>query len=67
MSIQKASPADLRKAKEMCDALIRAGIDFVPVVVTSEEDRKDLLDKSIGRLFIMERKAKSAEAAGGTV
>lgn len=58
MRVQKASPVDLRKAKAMCDALVRAGIDFVPMVVTSEEQKQQMLKQLGVDLDAMEAAAK---------
>lgn len=41
--IQRASPRDLRIALDLVNHLKMSGIDFVPVPVTSQEQKKELL------------------------
>lgn len=43
--MNKASPADLRKCAQLSNALIRAGIEFVPVIVTDQQQKNRLLEK----------------------
>lgn len=57
MSATKASPAELRKAAAMSDALIKAGIDFVPVIVESENHKQRLLGELGYKLDQMEKEA----------
>lgn len=37
--MKRAEPADLRIAIEIAHALMKAGIDFVPIPVLSDEDK----------------------------
>lgn len=37
--MNRASPVDLRAALEIANALMKAGIDFVPIPVLSDEDK----------------------------
>jgi len=37
--MKRADPADLRAALEIANALMKAGIDFVPTPVLSDEDK----------------------------
>lgn len=37
--MNRASPVDLRNALEIAENLVKAGIDFVPVPVLSDEDK----------------------------
>ena len=57
MSTIKASPAELRKAIAISNALKEAGVDFVPVIVESEEHKKALVAQMMQRLEEMERQA----------
>lgn len=43
--MNKASPTDLRKCAQLASALIRAGIEFVPVIVTDQQQKNRLLEK----------------------
>jgi hypothetical protein len=40
--MNKASPVELRKAMIACDALVKAGIDFIPVPVIDQDHKVDL-------------------------
>lgn len=57
MSATKATPAELRKAAAMSDVLIKAGIDFVPVIVESENHKQRLLGELGYKLDQMEKEA----------
>lgn len=55
--IQRASPKDLRKSLELVNQLKMSGIDFVPVPVTSQEQKKELLIMFEKALQELEKKA----------
>lgn len=55
--IQRASPKDLRTALELVHQLKMSGIDFVPVPVTSQEQKKELLIMFEKALQELEKKA----------
>lgn len=57
MSAVKASPAELRAASRMSGELIGAGIDFVPVIVESEEHKQNLLAQLMSQLEKMQKEA----------
>lgn len=42
-TLNRASPADLRKAKMLVDAMVNAGIDFVPIPVVSDDHKLKLM------------------------
>lgn len=62
--MNRASPADLRKALDVVDAYIKAGILFVPMPVLGEADHRMLVDKADSRL---DQIAKRQEVAQGDV
>lgn len=57
-ALNRASPADLRRAMEAASALMKAGILFVPMPVTSAADQAQLAEQMDQRL---EQLAKQAE------
>lgn len=60
--MERASPADLRTAIEAANALMCAGIMFVPMPIISAADAEELKAKAYARLEAMEREAESDEA-----
>jgi len=48
--MNKASPVDLRKAMDATDALVKAGILFVPMPVLGPTDHKELIKRASERL-----------------
>jgi hypothetical protein len=61
--IERASPAQLRKALELANLFVKMGINFVPVPVASEEEQRAFVEQSLAKLAKMER---AAEPASGT-
>lgn len=57
--MNRASPADLRKAMEMANALTKAGIRFVCMPADSDAEHAALLNQADQRL---EQMAQEAEA-----
>lgn len=55
--MNRAKPVDLRHAMESATALMRAGIMFVAVPVTSQEDMQKLRAESLTRLEQMAQEA----------
>jgi len=62
--IERASPVQLRKALEMANHFVKAGINFVPVPVANEEEQRALLARAITKLNAMEQDAACAERSG---
>ncbi|MFI8479682.1 DUF1382 family protein [Pseudomonas sp. NPDC078700] len=56
--MNRASPADLRKAMEAANHLLKAGIAFVPMPVSTPEELAALQLQMIERLEAMEAEAK---------
>lgn len=54
--MNRASPADLRKAMEIAQLLLRAGIDFVPVPVLDQEQKDAAVADLNRRLEILNKK-----------
>lgn len=59
MSIQRASPADLRKALEIANTLAKAGLLFIPMPVLSAEDASGLQRQAFERLDKLTQAAES--------
>lgn len=53
--MNKASPVALRKSIEMANALVQAGILFVPVPALSEKEKDDLLNEAMEKLDRIEK------------
>ena len=60
--MNRASPADLRKALEVANSLARAGILFVAIPVADSNERDKRIAEGVERLGEM---AKQAEVEGG--
>ena len=61
MTIERASPSDLRKALEVAQLLAKNGIDFVPVPVADSESKAHLVEISAVALAAMGAKAEPQE------
>lgn len=51
--MNRASPAEIRKALELANTLARAGVLFVPIPLLDEKDKADLgwlIEKQMDRL-----------------
>ena len=48
--MERASPVELRKAIAMANALIEAGLSFVPVPVLDDADREALVAQAMARM-----------------
>lgn len=53
--MNRANPADLRKALECAQLLIKSGIDFVPVPVLNTQDKEALISDVEQRLRSLEQ------------
>jgi hypothetical protein len=60
--VKRASPADLRRALEAAQAMVKAGIDFMPVPVRSDLDRAELAYMAKKRLDEMESESKEVQS-----
>jgi Protein of unknown function (DUF1382) len=60
--MNRASPAELRKAMEVATTLLKAGIMFVCVPVMSETDYSDLVHLAKQRMGEMVAAAEAEEA-----
>lgn len=60
--MNRASPAQLRKAIDAANAMLKAGILFVPMPVADAEEHARRVDDADARL---EEMAQAAEAEGG--
>lgn len=58
MALQKASPADLRKAIEMANHFVKNGINFVPVPICGDGDEVLAIDMLTTNLNKMEKLAE---------
>ena len=63
ISLQRAEPAALRSALNAAHMMATAGIMFVPVPVSSEEDAQALRARSLQHLQAMEAAAVALEKA----
>ena len=54
--MNRANPADLRRALEYAQLLAKSGIDFIPVPVLNEKDREALISDVEQRLRLLEKK-----------
>ena len=59
--MKRANPVDLRKAIEIANALMKAGIDFVTVQVISDEDKAILVRDVQIRLEQIEKEASNGK------
>lgn len=55
--MNRANPADLRKAKYLVEEFVRAGIDFVPIPVIDQDDKNELAMDLQRRLEQIEKEA----------
>lgn len=55
--MDRANPIELRKAKEICESLLKIGLDFVPMPVVSDKDKATLTAELFKRLADLERDA----------
>jgi 2-keto-3-deoxy-6-phosphogluconate aldolase len=53
MAVVRAHPVEIRKALEAAQAFTRAGIDFVAVPVTSEEQKQVLAKLAMQELEVL--------------
>lgn len=60
--LQRASVLDLRKAQALSNALINAGIDFIPVPVKSADHKIRLTLDVMNTLDQLEREASKNES-----
>jgi hypothetical protein len=51
--MNRASPSELRKSLEAAQAMVKAGILFVPMPVLNEMDHAELTSKMLGRMETM--------------
>lgn len=56
--MERASPVELRKAIDMANALIEAGLAFVPVPVLDDADRESLVAQAMARMGILASEAE---------
>ena len=61
--MERASPAQLRKALELANLFAKSGVNFVPVPVVSEDEQRALVEKALGKLAEIEVAAAQAEQA----
>lgn len=59
--MNRASPVDLRAALEIANALMKAGIDFVPIPVLSDEDKAILARDVQMRLEQIEKETSNGK------
>lgn len=63
INIERASPVETRKSLDMCEAMVRAGVMFVPVPVFDQSELNDLMVKTLKRLEDMAQAAEAPSAA----
>ena len=63
MSVNKASPIEMRKALEMVEEMKRLGIEFVPVPVKSPEHKSQLQVEFLQSIAELAHQAEEAEKA----
>lgn len=56
--MERASPVELRKAIDMANALVEAGLSFVPVPVLDDADREALVAQAMARMDILASEAE---------
>lgn len=56
--MEKANPVEMRKALEVVQGLKAGGILFVPIPVTGEKDKAELLNELDRRLDLLMRQAE---------
>lgn len=59
--MNRARPVDLRKAMEVAQAYLKAGLWFVPVPVLNNEDFNALVKQSYSRLTLIEQDGANAD------
>ena len=59
--MNRARPADLRKALEITNALMKAGIDFVPIPVIDQDDKNELAMDLQRRLEQIEKETSNGK------
>lgn len=62
--MNRAHPADLRKAAEAATAMLKAGILFVPMPVADAEEHARRVAEAEARLEQMAQAAEAAEKGG---
>ena len=62
--LERASPAQLRKALELANLFVKMGVNFVPVPVASDEEQDELVSQAMAKLQVMEQKAEGSESNG---
>lgn len=62
--LNRASPAQLRKALELANLFVKMGVNFVPVPVISDEEQEELVWQALDKLATMERQAEGSESNG---
>lgn len=61
MAVYKASPIEMRKSLEMVQQMKMAGIDFVPVPVTSPEHKQALVAETLQSIASLVALAEEGE------
>jgi hypothetical protein len=59
--LERASPADLRKALELANVFVKLGVNFVPVPVANAEEQRALVEQALTKLEELEQSAKRAQ------
>lgn len=57
--MERAAPVELRKCIDMANALVRAGLLFVPVPVLDDKDREVLIAQAMARMDALASEAES--------
>ena len=60
--MKRASPVEMRKNLALVEALRKAGIDFVPVIVLSDDHREAMVGSLLSNLNDLIQKAEKDEA-----
>lgn len=53
--MERATPVQMRQGLEIVERLKRAGIRFVPIPVFNNEDYKEMMEKLICRIDMIEK------------
>ena len=64
--IERASPVQLRKALEMANLFVKAGMRFVPMPVTSDDEYDEMMRAAIAKIGEMEQAAIAHEPSSKT-
>lgn len=59
--LERASPAQLRKALELANVFVKMGVNFVPVPVSNEAEQVELVQQALEKLKEMEQQAEGAD------